>query len=296
VSKIFLLTYTKKEFNQDIDMNKLLLGIIAFSTFTSIANASNLENCTIGLKSYVPTTYEPLILLNQELKHVDLVPRTLVTSKDLTTRTFKYGKQRASDCKLRFDHYVERYQIIESAHMKFGDESEHYERRENTCSINIEKFPSSVAFLKLPKMNLPQNIESYQFDGSDSRVIKLVNTTLTVCMDYALSIREETNDKMLKETLEINNEKITLTSKYLESELFRVQNQGTGNFIRSYKVRDVLDESYENGFSLSSKLPKIQKQHRLDELNQGEPKELNGQPRNRRGINKWLESREELKP
>jgi hypothetical protein len=275
-------------------MKKLFLGIIAVSTFTSIANASNLENCTISLKSYVPTTYEPLILLNQELKHVDLVPRTLVTSRDFSTRTFKYGKQTSSDCKLRFDHYVERYQIIESAHMKYGDQSEHYARKENTCSIEIEKFPSLLSFMELPKMNLPQNIESYQFDGNESRVIKLVNTSLTDCMDYALSIREQSNDKILKETLEINNEKITLTSKYLESELVRVQNQGTGNFIRAYTVRDTLDETYENGFSFASKLPKIQKQPRMNELKQGEPKELNGQPRTRRAMKKWLESRGEF--
>ena len=264
------------------------------SAFSAMANTINLENCTISLKSYVPTTYEPLILLNQELKHVDLVPRTLVTSGDFYTRTYKYGKQLSSDCKLRFDHYIEKYQIIESAQMKFGDQSEHYDRKENTCSINIEKFPSSLSFMKLPKMNLPQNIESYHFDGSDNRVIKLVNTTLAECMDYALSIKEQSNDKILKENLEINNDQITLTSKYLENELVRVQNQGTGNFVRAYTVKDVLDESYENGFSFASKIPKIQKQSRLSELRQGEPKELNGQPRTKAAINRWLESRGEI--
>jgi hypothetical protein len=275
-------------------MKKLILGMIVAGTLSSTTNASSMENCTIHLKSYVPTNYEALILLNQELKHVDTVPRTLVTSRDFETKTFKYGKQTASDCKQRFEHFVGRYQIIESAQMNFGDQSESYERKENTCSINIEKFPSSLSFMRLPKMNLPQNIESYQFDGSETRVIKIVNTTLTECMDYALDIREQSNDKILKQTLEINNDKITLTSKYLQSELVRVQNQGSGNFIRAYTVRDVLDESHENGFSFASKVPKIQKQSRMKELNQGEPEELRGQPRTRRAIQKWLESRGEL--
>lgn len=276
-------------------MKKLLLGIITVSALSSIANASNIKNCTISLKSYVPTTYSPLVLLNQELKHVDLVPRTLITSSDFRTRTYKYGKQTSNDCKQRFEHYTEKYQIIESAQMNFGDQLENYKRKENTCSINIEKFPSSLSFMKLPKMNLPQNIESYEFDGSESRVIKLINTTLTECMDYALDIRDELNDKILKATLEINNEKITLTSKYLRSELVRVQNQGTGNFIRVYTVRDVLDESYLNGFNFASKIPGIQKQSRMKELKQGEPKELNGQPRTKKAIKRWLENRGDIK-
>ena len=281
---------------QEKKMKKLFFLLVTVSTYFSIAYASsNMEKCTIGLKSYVPTTYDPLVLINSGLKNVDLVPKQLVISRDLYTKTFKYGKQTFSDCKLRFNHYIGKYRIIENARMDFGDQFESYERKENTCSIKVEKFPSSLTFMKLPKMSLPQGIESYQFDGNESRLIKLVNTTLNDCMKYAIiSIMAQENDKILKETLEFNNKKYTLTSKYLQNELIHVQNQGTGGFMYFYTVRDLLDENYYNGFSYAFKLPKINKQTRMNELSQEELKESNGQPHTKNALKDWLKTRGEF--